>query len=43
MHELADIPTNFENGHREWLVDFDDTDTLLQLIDTANPYPLPTE
>lgn len=35
--------TAFENGHREWLVDFDDTDTLLQLIDTANPYPLPTE
>lgn len=35
--------TAFENGHREWLVDFDDTDTLLRLIDTANPYPLPTE
>ena len=36
--------TPFENGKmREWLIDVEDTDTILKLIDAANSYPSETE
>lgn len=38
--EALFLVTPSEGGRREWLVDYNDTDTILKLIEAANSYPV---